>query len=169
MTKRLLPLALAAFAVMLFVLPLQQTSAQSPDCWSESDEQVVVGVNPFTMQAIYGKMMVYDTACNTINDGRVNSEDRASEAAIYCTPYGVDVYDLDMSGRGEFLFRATWDEINRVDNPPAENTLIDGEPGFALYRLTSGEMQLNGPADWEGKIYEFVWSGCTEPEPETAP
>ena len=43
---------------------------------------------------------------------------------------------------------------------PTTNTLIEGIPGIALYRLTSGELQVNGPVDWEGKPYVYIWNGC---------
>lgn len=164
--KRMIALAsvlVGIFALAFVLRPAVTVDAQSPDCWYESDKLVQVGVNPFTRQPIYEKEVVYDPDCSRIQDGRVNAEDRAAEAAIYCTRYGVEIYDLNNSGRGDFVFRSTWREIAAIPEKPEENMLIEGVPGFALYRLTSGEMQLNGPADWEGKQYVFIWNGCEAP------
>lgn len=149
-----------------FAVATPITYAQSPDCWQEFEDGYITVLNPFTRQLIEIPRMreVFDESCLTINDGRVNHLDKAAEAAIYCTNNGIEVYDLDWSGNGTFLFRTTFAELDQVPTVPAENTLIEGAPGFGLYRLTSGELQLNGPADWQGKPYVFIWNGCDRPQ-----
>lgn len=136
--------------------------AQSPDCWREVERGTTQIINPLTRTIVEVPRIVevFDEDCRSINDGRVNNLDSAAEAAVYCNGGNIDVYDLDWSGNGTFVFRVTPAELNRVPANPQENTLIEGAPGFALYRLTSGEIQLNGPADWEGKPYVFIWNGC---------
>ena len=132
------------------------------DCWAEETFTEVLGSNPFTGQDITSsyKKWVYQSKCAVIRDERMNWKDSHATAAVYCNSAGVDVYSLDWSGNGTFVFRATLAEINNVPAVPATNTLIDGRGGFALYRLTSGELQVNTPPNWEGKIYEFIWAGC---------
>jgi len=41
------------------------------------------------------------------------------------------------------------------------NTLIEQYYEYALYRLTTGEFQLNaGPFDEENKVYVVIFTGC---------
>jgi len=145
-------------------MALAQNNDDLDPCY-ETEIRSQTIVNPMTGQpvTINQEVDVYNEACDGIRDERVNSgpNERAAEAAIYCKGYGVDIYDIGWSGEGELVLRATWAEIDAVPNPPATNTLIDGVPGFALYRLTTGELQLNGPANWEGKPYVFIWDGCS--------
>jgi hypothetical protein len=158
-------LTVTAFMMLLFGgIFVPMTGAQSPDCWQKKvrTDTVVIPIIDFPI-SFESEYTEYDERCNTINDGRENLHDRAAEAAIFCHEYGVDIYDLDMSGRGTFVFRATYDEIEGISRTPAQNTLIKGNGVFALYRLTTGEMQLNGPPDWEGKPYVFIWNGCERP------
>jgi hypothetical protein len=157
-------LTLATVAALAMPIAAQDDDADDP-CF-DTEIRTVTTINPFTGMSSTStvEVEVYDTACDSLQDGRENINDTVAEAAIYCTSFGVDVYDLDWSGNGDFAFRATWAEIDAVPVNPAENTLIDGVPGFALYRLTSGELQVNGPADYEGKVYVFIWDGCARPE-----
>lgn len=164
-------LLLAAVAAILAVplLGAQEAQAQGRDCY-HIEEEYTHRINPFTGQEesfLDRDREYHDERCAEIRDGRENRLDKAAGAAIYCDDYGVLIYDLDISGHGSFAFRATWDEINRVPTNPTENTLIEGVPGFALYRLTTGEMQLNGVADSMQPPYSvpyvFTWEGCTPP------
>lgn len=162
LTRGAVWVALLSVGLGLWSFSAPSVAAQSPECWEQKEGAPIVTVNPFTGQPITvpSIVTVYDEDCSRITDGRVNAQDLAAEAAIYCTSQGVDIYDLDLSGRGTFAMRATQRDLARVPQNPAENTLIKAVRGFALYRLTTGELQLNGPADWEGKQYVFIWSGC---------
>lgn len=169
MTKtlsRTIALLFTVLAIIALAVPVLAQDDDDDDPCFDTETRTVTQVNPFTGIPVTSteEVEVYNGSCDAIQDGRENINDSAAEAAIYCTSSGVDVYDLDFSGNGAFAFRATWAEIDEVPASPAENTLIDGVPGFALYRLTSGELQLNGPADYEGKVYVFIWDGCERPE-----
>jgi LysM repeat protein len=74
-------------------------------------------------------------------DDRLNS-DPAAPIAIYCRPDGIHVFSIDRFGQGRELFVATFNEINAI-GIPSVNTLIDSGAGVGLYRLTSGEFQVN--------------------------
>jgi len=155
-------------AGLLLVAALLPSAASAqffgPDCQEEVEEVVIIPNSSGGFDR-YTTTVIEDTGnCGPIRDGRENIEDEAAAAAIYCTDRGVEVYDIGWSGEGSPAFIATFAEIDAVPNPPATNTAIDGSPGFTLYRLTSGELQLNGPADWEGKPYVFIWDGCARPQ-----
>lgn len=97
-------------------------------------------------------------------DGRENKYDIWATAAVYCEPYGVDVYAIDADGQGTLAFSATTAEINALGIPAEGSTpdqmLIDEGMGFRLYRLPDGQMQLNGPANGDPNGYVFIWSAC---------
>ncbi|MFO7323013.1 MAG: hypothetical protein DIU68_014905 [Chloroflexota bacterium] len=105
----------------------------------------------------------FDEACYTVGDDRVN-QDNAASVAIYCRPEGIAIWDIDVTGRGTPLFLVSHSVVQSLPQPLAENTLLAEYGGYRLYALTSGELQLNGPPDWEGKSYEFIWDGCPQPE-----
>jgi hypothetical protein len=168
MTKRLLALLVVVGLLTMAVAVMAQTTDEEPvypECTRTVIEETTVVINPFfgTTAKVYREVEVGTGACEGINDGRVNDTDANAEAAIWCRSYGIDTYDIDFSGDGELAMRTTWAEIDAVPAKPEVNTLIEGVPGFALYRLTSGELQLNGPANWEGKPYVFIWDGCERP------
>ncbi len=72
----------------------------------------------------------------------------------------MDAYRFNDSNIGLRVFRATATEIDAVPEFPAQNTLIDENRGIALYRLTSGEFQVNAGPDAQGKMYTLIFSGC---------
>jgi hypothetical protein len=74
-------------------------------------------------------------------DDRINREP-AAPVAVYCRGDGIHLYSIDRFGHGRLAFIATFNEINAVGIPTA-NTLIDSGAGIGLYRLTSGEFQVN--------------------------
>ncbi|MFZ4816435.1 MAG: hypothetical protein ACOYL5_18005 [Phototrophicaceae bacterium] len=158
MQKRWLLGLIMIGAAWVTVIPV---GAQSWDC-NKSRIIETPSINPFTGQVgtFRSTENYIEGDCTRIQDGRVNEFHAAAEAAIYCTDDGIDVYDINISGRGALAFRTTWRELDRIPATPAENTLIEGVPGFALYRLTTGYLQLNGPANWEGKPYVFIWESC---------
>lgn len=160
---------LVAVAAVLAGVVVMNAQAQGRECY-HIEEEYTTRTNPFTGEEeifLDRDREYHDDRCDEIEDDRVNNLDKFAGAAIYCDDYGVAIYDLDISGKGEFAFRATWQEINRVAENPLENTLIEEVPGFALYRLTTGEMQLNGVADSMEPPYTvpyvFTWEGCTAP------
>ena len=91
----------------------------------------------------------------TFTDGRVNSHDAVESAAIYCEGDNSVTVWIVVNSVGYFDFTATTKEINKVPVQPAKNTLIKSGMGIALYRLTTGELQVNAPNN-----YVFIWKGC---------
>lgn len=82
-------------------------------------------------------------------DGRINRHHIAAPVAIYPVEYGnatgLHIYRIDESGKGTLALTITPEAIAAVPQQPAENTLIASTPdgSLALYRLTTGEYQLN--------------------------
>ena len=52
------------------------------------------------------------------------------------------MFSIDNKGQGREIFVATLSEIDAI-GIPSVNTLIDSGAGVGLYRLTSGEFQVN--------------------------
>ena len=92
-------------------------------------------------------------------DGRIKP-DAAAPVAVYCHDYGIDVYRINPDSTGSLVFTATNAEIDAVGKSPPENTLIDYYGNIRLYRLTTGEFQVNAGPDSEGKEYVLIWDGC---------
>jgi hypothetical protein len=89
-------------------------------------------------------------------DGRLNNYDAGQTAAIYCEDQGITVYGF-YKGISFIAFKASKAEIAAVPEKPAQNTKIKQGHGITLWRLSSGEFQINAP---DG--YVFKWSGnCT--------
>ena len=155
-----------ALATLLLAVPAEPTQAQHPDCYTivyETRETSIPFLPGLTITRRVSVGREFDPACATPNDGRVNINDNAAAAAIYCTPYGVSIWDIDDISRGTPSFLVTYDALDTIPWPLDENTLIGENGGFRLYALTSGELQLNSPPDWEGKEYVFTWTGCERP------
>lgn len=92
------------------------------------------------------------------DDGRINPG--AVEASVYCKLDGVVILDIDIRGKAVNEMKVSYDAINEI-GIPAENTLIAEQRGFRLYRLTTGELQLNAPGNWSNSgEYVFIWPGC---------
>ncbi len=74
----------------------------------------------------------------------------------------IEVLGFDRGGRrGYKAIYATAREIARVPENPEINTVIEQYYEYALYRLTTGEFQLNaGPFDEEDKVYVVIFTGC---------
>jgi hypothetical protein len=94
-------------------------------------------------------------------DDRENREAWAS-VAIYCRGGEIHVYEIDDIKHGTLAFVATEEEIAAVGSTPEVNTVIDSAGDIFLYRLTTGEFQVNAPGlpPEETKPYVFIWEGC---------
>jgi hypothetical protein len=96
-----------------------------------------------------------------VPDNRINP-DPIAPVAIYCRPNGIEILSIDGQGNGHFALLATQNQINAV-GIPARNALIAAGGGVGLFRLTSGEFQVNVPT--------FITSGTTastQPQQQTA-
>jgi hypothetical protein len=100
-------------------------------------------------------------------DDRINYQHGDLFAAAYVRQDSagdptLDIYCIDSSNRGAIGLIVTHDELNGAV-PTAGNTLIAQTDqctvGVAVYRLASGEYQLNIGPDPEGKIYVTIWTG----------
>ncbi len=89
------------------------------------------------------------TRVGGLSDGRINRFDLAAPVAVYPFTFeggvGLRFYQIDAGGHGTLILEVTPEQIAAVANPPASNTLIASTPGgaVALYRLTTGEFQVN--------------------------
>ena len=94
-------------------------------------------------------------------DGRLNSRDGNESFAVYCMADGsVKVLSIAQS-QGFDAFIATAAEIAKVPKYPVKNTAIKSGNGATLYRLTSGELQINRlEQGGTGKDYKFIFSDC---------
>ncbi len=103
-------------------------------------------------------------------DGRINHaiEDRAAPAAIYCEAHGIQVRRIDPAtsiGIDPPAINLFYEEIEAAGVPNGENLLLAENDGVALYRLTTGEFQVNilNANTYEYKWYIFVWDQCPVP------
>lgn len=64
------------------------------------------------------------------------------------------------TGKPRPALNVTEREWSKIPTNPETNTLIDSYYEFSLYRLTSGEFQLNVGPDAENKVFVIIWEGC---------
>lgn len=93
------------------------------------------------------------------DDGRMNNiiVDPEQTVAVYCRSNGIEIIRPVGNQPVTVLF-ASIQEIAAV-GVPYTNTLIKSSFDVNLYRLSSGEFQVNAPG-LGGKQYIFIWSGC---------
>lgn len=139
-------------------------SAQSPDCIVpiyEKQQRVTFGFVR-TVDVKVGEEIAPE--CLT-DDGRLNRADAAAGAVVYCLPDGgLAVYDVDTLSRGALALSVSAAEFATFPGVPTENTLVDASSTGAirLYRLTSGELQINSPGIYPSDPeYVFVFNDCT--------
>ncbi len=65
--------------------------------------------------------------------------------------------------RPALLVRAS--TLAKLPDNPETNTLIKSYYEFSLYKLTSGEYQLNVGPDFENKVHVIIWTGCPATNP----
>jgi hypothetical protein len=100
-----------------------------------------------------------------ITDGRMNGGDIGAPAVVYCdfnddthsVFEGIEVLRVTPENTGVLALYASSDEIDKVGDAPAVDTLITQENGYSLYRAHSGEFYVIAPPDAEGKVYSFAW------------
>lgn len=92
-----------------------------------------------------------------ITDGRLNCwpEMEAHPFAVYCDAGTVVIYAIDQQGVGTLAFKVSQAQLDVLDPKPSVNTLIKQNLGVALYRLSSGKLQVNGRNDTF-----FIWNNC---------
>ena len=55
--------------------------------------------------------------------------------------------------------------LAKLPDNPETNTLIKSYYEFSLYKLTTGEYQLNVGPDFEKKVHVIIWTGCPAQNP----
>jgi hypothetical protein len=103
-------------------------------------------------------------SATSFTDGRINSSvilDGGAPVAVYCrADGGVDVWFISISSeRGVFLFRVTPQRIEDIGVPTEENALLRFVGVVAVYRLTTGEFQVNA-VNFDGTPYVMIWDSC---------
>ncbi len=98
------------------------------------------------------------------HDGRINNNDGAETVAIYCRADGsIDILAIQPNGQGVLAFVALPSDIAQVPVRPSVNRAIKSALGATLYRLTTGELQVNRAEERTGKMYAFIFNGCPQP------
>jgi len=93
-------------------------------------------------------------------DGRLNAKDAGETFALYCSSGVLNVWTIDpATSVGKFAFSVTPAEIAAFPAKPTVNTAIKSGGGATLYRLTSGQLQVNRN-EKTGKTYAYIFNGC---------
>jgi len=103
-------------------------------------------------------------------DDRLNhsTSDRAAPVAAYCLPHGIQIRVIDPAtgvGIDPPAINLFNEEIEAAGIPTGENLLLAENNGVSLYRLTTGEFQVNvlNANSLEYKWFVFVWDQCPVP------
>lgn len=102
--------------------------------------------------------------CECENDQRANcqgAEDYAIYTRVVDDACRIDAYLIGADGQGRRVFRATAAELAELPETPETNMEVETYRGLiTLYKLTSGQYQVNYGPNREGKIFELIFSGC---------
>lgn len=72
----------------------------------------------------------------------------------------IEVLGVDGGGKGYKAIYVSARDLAKIPEFPEENTLIEQYYEYALYKLTSGEYQVNVGPLAEKKVYVVIFSGC---------
>jgi hypothetical protein len=72
----------------------------------------------------------------------------------------IEVLGIDGGGAGFNAIYASARQLARVPETPEENVLIEQYYEYHLYKLTSGEYQVNVGPLAENKVYVVIFRGC---------
>ncbi|MDX2138428.1 MAG: hypothetical protein SF123_10070 [Chloroflexota bacterium] len=102
--------------------------------------------------------------CDCPEDRRINCQGIQFYGVYTYTRGGVcyiDAYRMQDNGSpGRRAWRVTSRDLADIPERPEENLLITEGDAIAIYRLTSGELQVNaGPAP-DGKVYVLIFNNC---------
>lgn len=70
------------------------------------------------------------------------------------------VMAVDNNGKGRDVIRVGSKDLAALPAKPEKNTLIASKSIYALYKLTTGEYQVNVGPDAENKVHVARWAGC---------
>ena len=96
------------------------------------------------------------------NDGRVNYPDYSGPIAVYEQDYGIHVYGIAPDSQGYLVLAVNAAEIEAIPEQPDDHTLIkEGYDGVRLYRLSTGQFQVNSGPYGDGREYVVIWGPNT--------
>lgn len=111
---------------------------------------------------------VWRPSCN-IADGRVNADsarDCAAPVAVYCSGGNIDILRIDsQTSTGTSWLTVNAETIEAIGIPQNEHAILLAEDNVGVYRLTTGEFQVNiwqsDPyAEGESSLYVVTWEDC---------
>jgi hypothetical protein len=115
---------------------------------------------PTVLSATYPANCASPKLDTGFTDGRLDKFSRAQTAIIFCRPdNSLEVWGLEGSN-GKPAFTVTLDELAKRPLKPKKNTLLKSGLNIRLYRLTSGELQVNAPELAPGKEYVHTFRLC---------
>ncbi|MDZ4769622.1 MAG: hypothetical protein SGJ24_10865 [Chloroflexota bacterium] len=102
-------------------------------------------------------------ACLPCNCTDIRSHNCFGPYHLY-TPTRGESCEIDLwlfeGDRGRRYVRVTNSELAKLPANPEQNMLVKERGVIALYKLTTGEYQVNVGPDAEGKIYVVNFDGC---------
>lgn len=93
----------------------------------------------------------------SIDDGRLNRFDLAAPFAIYCAADSLEIYAINGAGQGTLVLTTGAGAVEATDASAANAVMVEGS-GIRVFKLTSGELQAVSAPDFEGKVYNVVFS-----------
>lgn len=72
----------------------------------------------------------------------------------------IEIAKVGALGYEELAIWMTSQELAALPEFPEQNMLVDQYYEIALYKLTTGEFQINYGPDAEGKVYVLNFTGC---------
>lgn len=102
-------------------------------------------------------LMVSALALPTLADDNFKGVIIPSDAVLYHTDGILDILKPDADGNWYSALSLTDDQLAQVALTPSADTLVTQEGDLALYKLTSGEWQINNGPDVEGKTHVIVF------------
>lgn len=76
---------------------------------------------------------------------------------VYTDHGNIIIYGVDANSTGYVALVVTAEEIASVSSTPSKNTLITRDGIYAVYRLTTGELQVNVGPVANGEVFEVVF------------
>jgi len=95
-------------------------------------------------------------SCVTGNDERISGFDPS--VAVYVRDNKIQVYQIVEGGQGQLIIDANAVDLAALPDKPEENTLIESSGNVALYKLTTGEYQINSGPDVSGNVNVVIFS-----------
>lgn len=72
----------------------------------------------------------------------------------------IEIAKVNAWGYDELAISLTSEELAALPEAPEQNMLVASYYDIALYKLTSGEFQINAGPDHESKVYVLNFRGC---------